>query len=718
MKWDNSFKKILIYIIFFIVLFISNILISNHIINTNFPWYSNTVIFLIININIVLLIILIVVLFRNIGKLFLERKSSVYGAKLKTKLVVFSALISFLPVLIVFVISNSIINRSINKWFDLQIEQALRSSVELYQEYQTQVENEVIQQAKVLSQLVISKGYIYNENFIAFKSFVDDLIKSNRVDGVLVFNALKIVILNDDTQNNRLFNNITEDDIKQVFEKGVMKKKIFNDNEQIYISGEALISDNNIVGAIFIYKYIPYNQLAKASKIFDSYNNYRQLKVYSQPIKYSYKILLFTITFLVSFAGIWGSIVYSRNITNPLDKLLSAYREVEAGNLDISVEKEGDDEIAVLIDSFNRMVRKLKEHTDELSSKNKILSEMFLQITKDNQYIDIIFKNVGAAIFLFDKKLKALKINHSAKKFLDENNRLNDKIANHIRDFVRSDFIEKTIQLEININNEIRTFSMGMTKIFDNETNELDNVIIVIDDITEVVYVQRVNIWRDIATRMAHEIKNPLTPIKLNAERIYKKAKDLSDEKLRDVITEGMLTIINEVSELQKLVSEFNDFARLPALKKEVFDLCELVEGVVNTFRGSNPNIVFNVICDTGLEVLADRMQIRRVFINLISNAIQAMDGKGEINVEIKDYETYYEIIVMDTGHGIAEEDLGKIFLPYFSKKPDGTGLGLAIVKKIVDEHGGKVYAKSSFGEYTKFIIELPKGTNDESIDN
>jgi two-component system nitrogen regulation sensor histidine kinase NtrY len=607
------------------------------------------------------------------------------------------------------------INKSIDKWFDLQIEQALKSSVELYREYQLQIENEVVQQSKVLSQLVISKGYIYNENFAAFKEFVRDLIDSKRIDGILVYNALKVVVINDDREN-KLFPNISEVEIDRTIERGQFKKSIISDKEQLYIAGDNLVSNQNKIGALFIYKNIPHNQLTKASRILASYNNYKHLKVFSQPIKHSYKILLFTMSLLVSFGGIWGSIVYSRNITNPLDKLLAAYREVESGNLDVSVEKVGDDEIALLIEAFNQMISKLKSHTNELSTKNKVLSEMFLQLSKDNQYIDTIFKNVGAAIFLFDKKLKALKINHAAKKFIDSSNKLNEKISVHIRDFVRSNLNDKTIQVEISINNEIRTYSVGMTKIFDNENREIDNVIVVIDDITEVVYVQRVNIWRDIATRMAHEIKNPLTPIKLNAERIYKKSRDLGDEKLKEIISEGMLTIINEVSELQKLVSEFNDFARLPALKKEEFDLCELIEGVVSIYRGSHPHIEFRVSCNDGMMINADRMQIRRVFMNLISNSIHAMGENGILTIEVKKYETIYEISVTDNGHGIPEDEIGKIFLPYYSKKSEGTGLGLAIVKKIIDEHGGKVYAKSKVGEYTCIIIELPKGLEDESI--
>lgn len=708
-------KRLFLYLILFILLLFSNVYVSNHLVNNNFPWYSNIAIFVVINLNLLLLLILFVVIFRNIGKLFLERKSSIYGAKLKTKLVVFSALLSIMPVTVVFLLSNSIINKSIDKWFDDQIEVALKSSVELYKEYQTQIENEVGQQVKIMSQLITSKGYIYNENFPQLKEFAKEAINTKRVDGILIYNALKIVVLNDDTSDT-LFKNISDTDIQSVLTSDkIFKKIISNELEQIYISGFPLFVNNNAVGALFIYKKIPYNQLYKASKILESYDNYKQLKVFSQPIKHSYKILLFLMTMLVSFAGIWGSIVYARSITTPLERLLMAYREVENGNLNISLEKTGDDEVAKLIESFNEMVARLKEHTEELNAKNRVLSEMFVQISKDNQYIDTIFKNVGAAIFLFDSKLKALKINQAAKVFIDEKNRLNEKVAAHIRDFVKSSVNEKIIQIEVTVGNELKTFSVGMTKLMGND-NRLENVIVVLDDISDVVYVQRVNIWRDIATRMAHEIKNPLTPIKLNAERIYKKCRDLEDEKLKSMILEGMQTIINEVSELQKLVSEFNDFARLPALKKEKFDLCEMINSVINMYKDTYQDIVFTINCGQGYIVNADKTQLKRVLINLITNSIHATKGKGVIGVTVTEFENYYEIVVADNGHGIPQEELGKIFLPYFSKKPDGTGLGLAIVKKIIDEHNGKIYANSVEGEWTKITIELPKDVEDESI--
>lgn len=708
-------KRLFLYLILFILLLFSNVYVSNHLVNNNFPWYSNIAIFVVINLNLLLLLILFVVIFRNIGKLFLERKSSIYGAKLKTKLVVFSALLSIMPVTVVFLLSNSIINKSIDKWFDAQIEVALKSSVELYKEYQTQIENEVGQQVKIMSQLITSKGYIYNENFPQLKEFAKEAINTKRVDGILIYNALKIVVLNDDTSDT-LFKNISDTDIQSVLTSDkIFKKIISNELEQIYISGFPLFVNNNAVGALFIYKKIPYNQLYKASKILESYDNYKQLKVFSQPIKHSYKILLFLMTMLVSFAGIWGSIVYARSITTPLERLLMAYREVENGNLNISLEKTGDDEVAKLIESFNEMVARLKEHTEELNAKNRVLSEMFVQISKDNQYIDTIFKNVGAAIFLFDSKLKALKINQAAKVFIDEKNRLNEKVAAHIRDFVKSSVNEKIIQIEVTVGNELKTFSVGMTKLMGND-NRLENVIVVLDDISDVVYVQRVNIWRDIATRMAHEIKNPLTPIKLNAERIYKKCRDLEDEKLKSMILEGMQTIINEVSELQKLVSEFNDFARLPALKKEKFDLCEMINSVINMYKDTYQDIVFTINCGQGYIVNADKTQLKRVLINLITNSIHATKGKGVIGVTVTEFENYYEIVVADNGHGIPQEELGKIFLPYFSKKPDGTGLGLAIVKKIIDEHNGKIYANSVEGEWTKITIELPKDVEDESI--
>ena len=217
------------------------------------------------------------------------------------------------------------------------------------------------------------------------------------------------------------------------------------------------------------------------------------------------------------------------------------------------------------------------------------------------------------------------------------------------------------------------------------------------------------NIWREIATRIAHEIKNPLTPIKLTAERVKKRLGKTLEGSEKELVNSSMDTIITEVNELQNMVNEFNSFSRLPDLTKGIFNLRELLDEVTDFYRQSHPDIEF-VYESRDCRINADRNQLKRVFYNLLNNAIHAMEKNGRIILSVTETEELYCITVEDNGAGIAPEDIGRVFVPYFSKKAEGTGLGLAIVKKIVDEHNGTITVESRQGEYTRFSLELPKG--------
>jgi two-component system nitrogen regulation sensor histidine kinase NtrY len=246
----------------------------------------------------------------------------------------------------------------------------------------------------------------------------------------------------------------------------------------------------------------------------------------------------------------------------------------------------------------------------------------------------------------------------------------------------------------------------NITKIYDHE-GKAENLVIVLDDITDLLNFQRVNIWKEIATRIAHEIKNPLTPIKLTAERVRKKTG--AGEETQEFIMNSMETIINEVEGLQTLVNEFNMFARLPELKKNLFPFCAFLDEVASFYTVSHPNVKVYIDCQD-IEMFGDRGQLKRVFINLVNNSIDAMeDNTGEIRISAVENLDRLRIIYEDSGKGIPTEDLHRIFIPYFSKKPDGTGLGLAIVKKIIEVHNGTITVESEYGKFTRFIMEFHK---------
>lgn len=708
-KYIGKKNKVFLFSLFAIILIILNFIASSQLINSDFPWYSNISIFLLVNINIILLLVLLIVIFRKVGKLLLDQRKNVFGTKLQSKLVIFSIVLTVIPVAVVFTFSNAIINNSIDKWFNAQVELALKNSIDLMQRYQNQVEQDIIEQTSILSKLITSKGFLLHKNYDEMAEFVKGYMKDNRIRGIGIYNNQKTELISID-KNIYLSIIIGNDELKKVLSGSQVAQYKFFSNDQVYWVGQPIsstVNDNIILGALFVYKTVPAKQAAKVSRILESYNNYSQIKFYSKPIENSYKILLIMMTLLVVFAGIWGSLLFAKSISDPLEKLTSASHQVSEGNLDVVLDKAGNDEVGFLVESFNDMTQKLRLHNEELKKKNATLSEMYNQISKDNQYIDTIFKNVKSSIFLLNSRLEILKLNRIGEKFVNSENQFtNEKLSNFLNEFIKSKDNFTNFQTELAVNGDNRTFAVTISKIIDR--NNLDNIVLVLDDISEVVRLQRINIWREIATRIAHEIKNPLTPIKLSAERMLRKVKKLDDEEMKQMLEESMSTVINEANELYNLVNEFNSFARLPEIKKEYFNINMLVDSVISIYQQSHPNINIHKRIEESLEIYADKQQIKRMFLNLVNNSIHALDDNGNIYIDVFKENNWIKIIFSDDGAGIDENDMEKIFMPYFSKKPDGTGLGLAIVKKIVEEHSGSVKIESEKNKYTTFNIKLP----------
>jgi len=704
-------KRILYYTITLFLVILLNYFVSSKLVNYNFPLSSNISIFLLININIVLLLALLIVIFRNLTKIFFNRSHGVFGSSLQSKLVIFSIILSVIPVSIVFIFSINIINNSINKWFDSQVELALKSSVDLMQRYQNQLEQDLVEQTLILSKLVTTKGFLLQRNYGELNDFVNDYLQNNRIDGVAVFNKEGNRILSSDKKyyiNFIVGKDIVDEIVSQA--KQVAKYEFFGENQLYWVGApiSAKTSEKITLGALFVYKIVPPDQASKVSKIMDSYRNYSQIKFFAEPIKNSYKILLILMTLLVALAGIWGSIVFSKNITEPLNVLVDASKKISSGNLDIKLEEVGGYELRVLIKSFNEMAQKLNEHTEQLKKKNIELDKMYKQVFRDSQYIDIIFKNTKSAIFLFDEKLKILKCNESAEKLLSSNLEWWDEIIESLKKFFyHSSDITVNFQKDLKIDNEMKTLSFTFSKVFLTH-NEPDNVIVFIDDITDILIAKKYEIWKEIASRIAHEIKNPLTPIKLNAERVLKKLKD-SSNGLSESIYKSLKTIIDEVNDLYKMINEFNEFARMPSVNKKYFDISELIKEVIDFYTSTVSNVEFKFNQSNVKLMYGDASQIKRLLHNLIQNSIQAVDNKAVIELSLNEDNEYLYLSIRDNGKGISPEDIQKIFLPYFSKREGGTGLGLSIVKKIVEEHDGTIKVESKIGEYSIFKIRFDK---------
>ncbi|TCK60788.1 two-component system nitrogen regulation sensor histidine kinase NtrY [Seleniivibrio woodruffii] len=704
-NWKNKY----IYMGILAILLIFNLIAGSELLDNDFPLYSNISIFLLANINLILLLAVFILIFRNLGKLFIDRKKNIFGARLQTKLVTFSIILAVIPAVIVFVFSNKIIGKNIDKWFNSQIQQALESSMNLMQVYQTQAESYVVEQGGLLASFISSGDFVYRNNHPKMEKFIKGYMEKDRVDGIYIYNRYGERILSLHKSRDRINNIVTNKVVNKILKKELIARYDMVNNRPVYWVGHPVYSGKNasrIVGAVVVYKRFPKNQAEDVANILKSYNTYRQTEHFIYPVKNSFKAVTTLMTLFVMFAAIWGSMVYAKSITRPIESLASASSAVSKGNLDVEVEVQGNDELAYLGRSFNSMIKRLNAHNTELNLKNEKLSEMFMQITRDNQYIDSIFKNVKSAIFLYTHSFELLKQNDYAETVLEyANEAFLSSVLTPAALFIDSDERESQFQIEILLKGELRTMTTTITKIFSHDGN-VDNLVIVLDDITDLLNFQRVGIWKEIATRIAHEIKNPLTPIKLTAERIKRKAVMGTGDP--ETIVSSMDTIIAEVESLQSMVNEFNMFARLPELKMVQFGLKDLFEEILAFYKGSNQKADIEIDCPEVM-FIGDKSQLKRVFINLVNNSIDAMNQKGKITVKVTEDDNNIRIDYGDNGEGIPQEDIGRVFIPYFSKKPDGTGLGLAIVKKIIEVHNGTITVESEYGQYTRFLMEFRK---------
>ncbi|MBQ3034121.1 MAG: HAMP domain-containing protein, partial [Deferribacterales bacterium] len=598
------------------------------------------------------------------------------------------------------------------KWFNNQVDTALTSSVKLIEDYHSMVRNELSEHSEFIAQVILSNQLFNYSQKKSLTNILDLYVQSNLATGLQVYNKKGKSIFYKDLSDKNYLKLLSEKHLDNIIKGKTETGYDFFDGTYIYWIGLPIAVNNDkakIQGVLFSYKAIPQKIADDIIIIQDSREKYRESEFFSYPVKKSYFMLLVMMSLLVIFVGIWGSIFFARKITKPIEALADASVEISKGNLDVEVTERGGDEISYLIRTFNHMVKLINMHNKELHSKNEALSEMYNQISMDNMYIDAILRNVDAAILLLSYDMKILKANSRADILLSHNKeQIDDVIKDDMEGFVSSEETEFFKNTELTVNDEKRLFSISVSKISSDGNDH--QMLLVITDITDIVNAQRISLWKEVATRIAHEVKNPLTPIKLLAERVKKRSFDLSEIDTKRIIQESMDTIVTETDNLLELVEDFNLFARLPKTKKYPVEISGLVKGVLSLYTDTYPNIEFVYSGEEGVFINGDTLQIRRVIQNLVSNAISAIEQSGQITIEVNSSNNNtVEIHVKDTGTGIKPNDISKIFDPYFSKRSGGTGLGLAIVKKIIEEHSGSIDVESS-SKGKNFTIVLPRG--------
>ena len=683
---------------------------------------TNIFVYSLTSINVILIILLLFLIVRNVVKLFYEQRHGIIGSKLRTKLVATFVGLSLIPTILLFLFAINFLSYSIEFWFNIKIGDALNRSLEVAQVYYQQMEEQAKFNARQIS-TDITKNHLYERERIAYlKSFIGQRQKNYKTGMVETYF---------DFQKERMvFADAEHPELVPIALAPKMIEDIYSGKEQSTVQptniGDAVVGivpvfsyavPSEVIGRVSVSYVIPKGFVDKLRSIANASEQYGRIKLLKNPIKSNYIITLSIVTLVIIFLATWFGLTLAKGITDPIQDLVQATNRITQGDLDSRIDIEADDEIGLLVKSFNQMTKDLKK------SKNS-LEEANINLEQRRKYMETVLRNVSAGVISVDKAGMITTINRAAEKMFDiksekvlfknyrglmipEHLSLVDEFLQEMKENNES-LLEK--QLEVMLKDKALTVLLTITTIQDEEGND-SGIVVVFEDLTQLQKAERAAAWREVARRMAHEIKNPLTPVQLSAQRLQRKYGDKLGEE-GSVFKECTQTIIDQVEVLKNLVNEFSRYARMPVTSPTPNDLNAVVAEAVLLFQDAHKDIVFEFRSDEGLPKFdLDAEQINRVIINLLDNAVAAINkknGRIEITVSYDEQHRKATVAVADDGAGVPSSNKRKVFEPYFSTKKFGTGLGLAIVNSIISDHHGQVSVADNNPTGTIVSFQLP----------
>jgi len=636
------------------------------------------------------LIFLVLVVFgfilaRTLVKVWAERKQQKPGSKFKISLLVTLISLTLVPAVLLFMFGFGLVNRSIDKWLSAPVDSIFKATSDIGEEWR--------QEHETMLRGIL--GYLGNDvpaNLDAARSTLpikallvltpDGQIVSSSADPGTVTDGIRTGILAALGRN----------------------EQVIVQTDPYWIGARRIQTPEGprILAALFP---TPERILGLTKQISAEREKYQLLNDIRKSYRDTHVMMLALMTVLVLFAAVWIGLNLSQRITAPIEALSVATREISDGNLNYRVDVHAEDELGLLVKLFNDMAKQLQFTTEELEARRR--------------YIEIILESIPTGVICLDNDSNIITMNSAAHTMfpvegplrLDQVFTAGDLQA--MRDLIQAARISDTG----NATREISFLGTARPAYSAVAASRLTagGFVLVVEDLTEVVRAQKASAWREVARRLAHEIKNPLTPIQLSAERIGRNVSRLpsASPKVTTVIEECVDAITAEVSSLKHLVDEFVRFARLPAVSRVPSSMKELVDRTMALYedRLNGTTVRLNVPDDLP-PILMDSIQMKRVLVNIIDNALDALSDQEvqelRIDCELARDKTMARLTIADTGRGIAVEDRERLFAPYFTTRKNGTGLGLAISSRIVSDHGGYIGAEPNMPRGTRFVIELP----------
>jgi len=700
----------------------------------NLPIPSTILIFALINVNGLLLLLMLYLVLRNLVELIFERKQKLLGSKLRTRLVICFVSLSLVPTAILFVVALRFVSTSMDYWFNARVEESLQSSLKLAQSILHDASEQAEYAGRQLAS-ILESGALDLRDAASVERFFTQTLKIDlpgAPDSILLLNGERAPIaaargprletIAPPAMPSEALRLTADTDRTEVVTRRTTIGELIQAITPVQVNLETRQTWFLITTLL-----IPSSRLETMQSISDGITGYQQMIMLKAPIKFSLIIMLLIITLLIIFGAIWFGFYIARSLTGPINKLAEATKRVADGDMDFIVEKEADDEMGMLIDSFNSMTSEILASNQQLARTHRALQDSTEVSEQRRRYLETILENVAAGVIALDENNRITTINRFAEELLairpaaflgkDFHAALPKQHALIVESFLNELLrtgkatIERHLRVTIR-RGETLSLQVNVTRMIDDWQQPI-GFVIVFDNLTHLEKAQRLAAWQEVARRIAHEIKNPLTPIQLSAQRLRKRYLHLITED-RDIFDQCTATIVNQVDEIKKLVSEFSDFARMPKLHKERKNLSKLVQEMVVLYQEAHKQLTITCRIAPDLpEFLFDAVQIKRVLINLLDNAVSVLGDGGAVAVSLglSEKADQARLEVADNGPGIPDEVKLRIFEPYFSTRKSGTGLGLAIAHTIVSEHGGFIRAYDNEPVGAVFAVELPLDT-------
>jgi two-component system nitrogen regulation sensor histidine kinase NtrY len=690
-----------------------------------------------------MLVALVFVLARNIVKLVVERRRGLPFARFRAKLVALLLGMTLVPTIIVLIVGSELIRTNIDRWFNAPMAEILDSANQIagdyYHERQTIVSDQAARMARMLATVDLSSADVgpIRDRLAPFVTSVRvQLVEVYRVaPAVGALPGVEPVV---DVAAPALppgYSGAAADRLAAQALSGSAETRsietLGSGGDLLHAAAVVRGRDGQPTGVVVATDYLTGEMAERSRRMTQAFEHYNQLRVLRRPLTGLYLSFFLMVTLLILFGAIWMGSYIAKRITRPVQLLAAAAREIGAGRLDQRIEPQSNDEFGALTEAFNAMAGELAASRRKVERSTVELERKHLEVEGRRRYIETILERITTGVVSIDAAGIITMLNGAAARLLALDSAAVGQPAAAVFGRANLEALAALVDgalrgrhggaaapgrtipaaQEIAIQRAEQELHLAAVATpLSSESGAPEGVVLVLDDVTPLIRTQKVAAWREVARRLAHEIKNPLTPIQLSAERLRRNFAD-APAGARALVDECTSTIVGEVESLKGLVDEFSQFARMPSPRATPTDLQQLIADTLALYDGLFADVTLDRRFASDLPaVRLDAEQIRRVIINLVDNAIEAMERRGRIVIETQRdaANSIVRVVVADDGPGIPAAEREKLFLPYYSTKRRGSGLGLAIVRRIIAEHGGSIEVGDNTPRGTRFTIELP----------